>query len=220
MSLTMFHWGLHACVAAAIIGLLLAYVGHRYGRPMTIRSCFYPLLGDVVYGLLGDLIDTLSLVGLMFSISTTLAHGAMSLNQILHYLNGNIADDDQTTRIILIWATIVVATIFILLVLKLAVCHLSKICFGIGTLLMLFVFLRGNTWYFLNVYVQGVGYYLQYAIQLSTHTEAYAQEGNAPDGKKNPSWIENWTLFCLRWWISWSPYIGMFIAKAGLLGII
>ena len=213
MNLTMFHWGLHAWVASAIIGLLLAYVGHRYGRPMTIRSCFYPLLGDVVYGLLGDLIDTLSLVGLMFIISTTLVYGVMFLNQTLHYLNGNIADDDQTTRIILIWATIVVATISVVLGLKFAVRRLSEICFGIGTVLMLFVFLRGNTWYFLNVYVQGVGYYLQYAIQLSTHTEAYAQEGNAPDGKENPSWMENWTLIYWRWWISWSPYVGMFMAK-------
>ena len=209
----MFHWGVHAWVASAIIGLLLAYVGHRYGRPMTIRSCFYPLLGDVVYGLLGDLIDTLSLVGLMYSISTTLVYGAMTLNQTLHYFSDDIEDDDQTTRIIVIWAIIVVATIFVLLGLKLAVRRLSEICFGIGTLLMLFVFLRGNTWYFLNVYVQGFGYYLQYAIQLSTHTEAYAQEGNAPDGKENPSWIESWTLFYWRWWISWSPYLGMFIAK-------
>ena len=213
MNLTMFHWGFHAWVASAIIGLLLAYVGHRYGRPMTIRSCFYPLLGDVVYGLLGDLIDTLSLVGLMFSMCTTLVFGAISFNRTLHYLNGNIADDDQTTRIFVIWATIVVATISVMLGLKLAVRRLSKICFGIGTLLMLFVFLRGNTWYFLNVYVQGVGYYLQYAIQLSFHTEAYAQEGNAPDGKENPRWMEEWTLFYWSWWISWSPYVGMFIAK-------
>ena len=213
INLTMFHWGIHAWVASAIIGLLLAYVGHRYGRPMTIRSCFYPLLGDVVYGLLGDLIDTLSLVGLMFIISTTLVFAAMSLNRALHYLNGNIPDDDQTTRIFVIWATIAVATTFIVLGLKLAVRRLSEICFGMGTLLMLFVFLRGNTWYFLSVYVQGVDYYLQYAMKLSFLTEAYAQEGNAPDGKENPSWIENWTLFYWRWWISWSPYVGMFIAK-------
>ena len=209
----MFHWGLHAWVVYVLVGLLLAYIGHRHGRPMTIRSCFYPLIGDKVYGLAGDLIDTLSVVGTMFGVCTSLGLGVITLNSGLHRLSSSIDDNDPTTRIIIIWVITAMATISVVSGLKVGIRRLSEICFGLGMFLMLFVFFRGNTWYYLNVYVQGVGYYLQYAIELSFHTEAYAQEGNAPDGKENPKWMENWTIFYWGWWISWSPYVGMFIAK-------
>ena len=213
MNITLFHWGLHAWVVYVLVGLLLAYVGHRHGRPMTIRSCFYPLIGDRVYGLAGDLIDTLSVVGTMFGVCTSLGLGVITLNSGLHRLTSSIDDDDQTTRIIIIWVITAMATISVVSGLKVGIRRLSEICFGLGMFLMLFVFFRGNTWYILNVYVQGVGYYFQYAIELSFHTEAYAQEGNAPDGKENPKWMEEWTIFYWGWWISWSPYVGMFIAK-------
>ena len=209
----MFHWGLHAWVVYVIVGLLLAYVGHRHGRPMTVRSCFYPLIGNKVYGLAGDLIDTLSVVGTMFGVCTSLGLGVITLNTGLHRLDSSIPEDDQTTRIVIIWVITAMATISVVSGLKIGIRRLSEICFGLGMFLMLFIFFRGKTWYFLNVYVQGVGYYIQYAIELSFHTEAYAQEGNAPDRKENPNWMETWTIFYWGWWIAWSPYVGMFIAK-------
>ena len=213
MNITMFHWGFHAWVVYVLVGLLLAYVGHRHDRPMTIRSCFYPLLGDRVYGLAGDLIDTLSVVGTMFGVCTSLGLGVITLNSGLHRLSSSVEEDDQKTRLIIIWVITAMATISVVSGLKVGIRRLSEICFGLGMFLMLFIFFRGNTWYFLNVYVQGVGYYLQYAIELSFHTEAFAQEGNAPDRKENPKWMEDWTIFYWGWWISWSPYVGMFIAK-------
>ena len=213
MNITLFHWGLHAWVVYVIVGLLLAYVGYRHNRPMTIRSCFYPLIGDKVYGLAGDLIDTLSVVGTMFGVCTSLGLGVITLNNGLHRLSSNIEDNDKITRIIIIWVITAMATISVVSGLKVGIRRLSEICFGLGMFLMLFVFFRGNTWYFLNVYVQGIGYYIQYAIELSFHTEAYAQDGNAPDGKENPKWMEKWTIFYWGWWIAWSPYVGMFIAK-------
>lgn len=213
MNITLFHWGLHAWVVYVIVGLLLAYVSHRHGRPMTVRSCFYPLIGDNVYGLAGDLIDTLSVVGTMFGVCTSLGLGVITLNSGLHRLSSNIEDNNQTARIVIIWVITAMATISVVSGLKVGIRRLSEICFGLGMFLMLFVFFRGNTWYFLNVYVQGIGYYIQYAIELSFHTEAYAQDGNAPDGKENTKWMESWTIFYWGWWISWSPYVGMFIAK-------
>lgn len=208
----MFHWGMHAWVVYVLVGLLLAFMSHRHGHPMTIRSCFYPLIGDNVYGLTGDLIDTLSVVGTMFGVCTSLGLGVITVNSGLHRLTSHI-DEDQTTRIIIIWVITAMATISVVSGLKVGIRRLSEVCFCLGMFLMLFVFFRGDTWYFLNIYVQSIGYYFQYVIELSFHTEAYAQEGNAPDGKENPKWMEEWTIFYWGWWISWSPYVGMFIAK-------
>ena len=74
-------------------------------------------------------------------------------------------------------------------------------------------FLYDDTWYLLNLYVQSIGYYLQYIIQLGFHTDAFAQLGNAPDKFEAPNWIDGWTIFYWGWWIAWSPFVGMFIAK-------
>ena len=79
--------------------------------------------------------------------------------------------------------------------------------------LMMFVLFYDNTWFLLNLYVQSIGYYLQYLVQLGFHTDAFAQLGNAPDGKEAPTWMDGWTIFYWGWWIAWSPFVGMFIAK-------
>lgn len=212
INITFFHWGLHAWIVYVIVGLLLAYVSHRNGLPMTVRSCFYPLLGDHVYGLIGDIIDTLSVVGTMFGICTTLGLGVMTLNTGLNRVSSNVSES-ITSQLIIIWVITAMATMSVISGLNLGIRRLSEICFAIGMFLMLFVMFRGNTWYFFNVFVQGIGYYLQYILQLGFHTDAYAQPGNAPDGKEDPKWMENWTIFYWGWWISWSPYVGMFIAK-------
>lgn len=212
INITFFHWGLHAWIVYVIVGLLLAFVSHRNGLPMTIRSCFHPLLGDSIYGVIGDIIDTLSVVGTMFGVCTSLGLGVMTLNTGLNRINSDI-EKTTTNQIIIIWVITAIATVSVVAGLKVGIRRLSEICFAIGMFLMLFVMFRSDTWYFLNVYVQGIGYYLQYLFQLGSHTEAFAQLGNAPDGKESPKWMENWTIFYWGWWISWSPYVGMFIAK-------
>lgn len=179
---------------------------------MTVRSCFYPLLGDRIYGLIGDLIDSLSVVGTMFGVCTSLGLGVMTLNSGLTRLNSNISETTGN-QIAIIWVITAIATISVVSGLKVGIRRLSEICFAFGMFLLLFVLFRGNTWHFLNVYVQSTGYYLQYMLQLGTHTEAFAQAGNAPDQKENPGWMEDWTIFYWGWWIAWSPYVGMFIAK-------
>ena len=78
---------------------------------------------------------------------------------------------------------------------------------------MLIVVFHDNTWYLFNLYVQSTGYYIQNIVQLGFHTDAFAQLGNALDGKENPNWIDGWTIFYWGWWIAWSPFVGMFIAK-------
>ena len=179
---------------------------------MTIRSCFYPILGDRIFGTVGDIIDIFSVVSTMFGVATSLGFGVMTLNSGLNRVSSSI-EENTNNQIIIIWVITCFATISVVSGLKLGIRRLSEICFGLGLFLMLFVFFHDNTWFFLNLYVQSIGYYIQWLIQYAFHTDAFAQLGNAPDGKEEPNWMEDWTIFYWGWWITWSPFVGMFIAK-------
>ena len=179
---------------------------------MTISSCFYPLLGDRIYGWMGEFIDVLSVVCTMFGVCTSLGLGAIQLNTGFQRLNSNIAFS-TTNQIITIWGVTACATVSVVSGLKLGIRRLSEVCFCIGMLLMLIVLFYDDTWYLLNLYVQSVGYYLQYVLQLGFHTDAFAQLGNAPDQLEASDWMNDWTIFYWGWWIAWCPFVGMFIAK-------
>ena len=190
----------------------MAFVTYRKNLPMTIRSCFYPLLGECIYGIVGDLIDIISIVSTMFGVCTTLGLGAMTLNSGLNRVHSDISES-VNNQIIIIWVVTAMATISVVTGLKVGVRRLSEVCFGLGVALMLLILFYDKTFYLLNLYVQSIGYYLQHFIQIGFHTEAFAQLGNAPDKKHAPQWIDAWTIFYWGWWISWSPFVGMFIAR-------
>lgn len=179
---------------------------------MTIRSCFYPLVGDRIFGYFGDMIDIFSVVCTMFGVCTSLGFGVVSLNAGLNRLNSDI-EVTRTNQIFIIWGVTIVATISVVSGLKLGIRRLSELCFGLGMFLMLFVFFRDDSWFILNVYVQSIGYYLQSMLQLGFHTDAFAQLGNAPDEKQAVDWMDTWTIFYWGWWVSFCPFVGMFIAK-------
>ncbi|XP_057312794.1 probable glycine betaine transporter [Hydractinia symbiolongicarpus] len=212
MNLTFFHWGLHGWVVYVLIGLLLGFLSYRKGLPMTMRTCFYPLLGEKVFGRIGDMVDTLSIICTMFGVCTSLGLGVIQLNSGLHRVNSNIAET-VTVQIIIIWAITAVATVSVISGLKVGIRRLSEVCFGVGCLIMLIVFFADDTWFLLNLFVQSSGYYLQWLVQIGFHTDAFAMKGDAPDGKQNSTWMDAWTIFYWGWWISWSPFVGMFIAK-------
>lgn len=179
---------------------------------MTIRSCFYPLVGEKVFGYFGDMIDVFSVVSTMFGVCTSLGFGVMSLNAGLNRLNSNITES-TTNQIFIIWGVTIVATISVVSGLKVGIRRLSELCFCLGMFLMLFVFFHDDSWFILNVYVQSLGYYLHSLLQLGFHTEAFAQLGNAPDGREAQQWMDGWTVFYWGWWIAFCPFVGMFIAK-------
>lgn len=212
MNLTFFHWGIHGWIVYVVVGLLMAFVCYRQGLPMTIRSCFYPLIGDKIYGWMGDVIDVLSICGTMFGVCTSLGLGAIQLNAGIQRMNSSI-EVSSTNQIIIIWCVTACATVSVITGLKLGIRRLSETCFGIGMLLMLVVFFFDDTWFLLNLYTQSFGYYLQWIIQLGFHTDAFAQMGNSQDKKEVVSWMNDWTIFYWGWWIAWSPFVGMFIAK-------
>lgn len=195
-----------------MVGLLLAFVGYRQELPMTMRSCLYPLIGDKIYGWMGDMTDTVSVVCTMFGVCTSLGIGVMQLNSGVHRLNDSF-EISTTNQIIIIWCVTACATASVVSGLKVGIRRLSEICFTLGLFIMLMVFFLDDPWHSLNVLVQSTGYYLQTVIQLGFHTDAFAQLDNAPDGKEASNWMDNWTIFYWGWWIAWSPFVGMFIAK-------
>ncbi|XP_028409336.1 uncharacterized protein LOC114531936 isoform X2 [Dendronephthya gigantea] len=212
VNVTLFHWGIHGWIVYAVVGLLMAFIAYRKGLPMTIRSCFHPLLGDRIYGWMGDLIDSLSVIATMFGVCTSLGIGVITINSALNRIDPDI-EENTDNQIICIWAITAMATVSVVTGLKVGIKYISELCFCLGMFLMMFVFFYDDTWFLLNLYVQSIGYYLQWIIQLGFHTDAFAQLGNAPDGKQAPTWMDDWTIFYWGWWIAWSPFVGMFIAK-------
>ena len=210
--MTLFHWGIHGWIVYVVVGLLLAFVGYRKGLPMTVRSCFYPLIGDKIYGWMGDAVDIFSVVCTMFGVCTSLGVGVMQMNGGFKRLNPSI-DYSVKNQIIIIWAVTACATASVVSGLKIGIRRLSEICFSLGMFIMMIGIFADNTWHALNVYVQSIGYYIQWIIQIGFHTDAFAQLGNAPDGKQAQRWMNDWTIFYWGWWIAWSPFVGMFIAK-------
>lgn len=212
MNITFFHWGIHGWIVYTLVGLLMAFIAYRKGLPMTIRSCFYPILGDRIFGIVGDIIDIFSVVSTMFGVATSLGIGVKTLNSGLNRMHSDV-EETTNNQIIIIWSITCLATLSVVSGLKLGIRRLSEVCFGLGIFLMMFVFFHDNTWFFLNLYVQSIGYYAQYIVQYAFHTDAFAQLDNAPDEKQAPNWMDEWTVFYWGWWITWSPFVGMFIAK-------
>eukprot|EP00116_Pleurobrachia_bachei_P001104 sb/3461366/ len=235
INLTFFHWGIHGWIVYVVVGLILGFISFRKGLPMTMKSCFYPLIGDRIYGWIGDTIDIFSIITTLFGVCTSLGLGVKSISAGLNYLNEDIADD-TTTQVITIWCITCVATISTASGVGMGIRRLSEICFALGMFLMTLVLLLEDTWYILNVFTQSIGFYIQWIIQLGFHCDAFAMEGPSYGGKAvegdgayrnadrlrayedgmsdgNANWMDWWTIFYWGWWISWSPFVGMFIAQ-------
>jgi len=226
MNVTLYHWGLHGWVVYTIVGLLLALMAHREGLPMTLKSCFYPLIGEKIFGWPGDLIDILSVIATLFGVCTSLGLGTIQINEGLNLINPGI-EISTTTQVIIIWTITSVATISVLSGVKYGIRRISEFCFGCGLVLMLLVLFLDKTVFLLNLYTQSMGYYLNWLIQIGFHSDAFEQLGPSagqedrgrfvPEGVDTTDgasqWMEWWTIFYWGWWIAWCPFVGMFIAK-------
>ncbi|PSL07062.1 choline/glycine/proline betaine transport protein [Haloactinopolyspora alba] len=201
MRYTFFHWGLHAWAIYIVVGLALCYFAYRRGLPLTMRSAFYPLLGDRIYRWPGDVIDTLAIVGTLFGVATSLGIGAIQINAGLNYLTD--LGSSVTVQILLIVVITIVATTSVVLGLSRGIRRLSLLNVGLGGALMLFLFIVGPTVFIMNGFAQNVGHYLQLLPETSLRTDMFTGH----------TWQQTWTLFYWGWWISWSPFVGMFIAR-------
>jgi len=201
MLFTYFHWGFQAWATYIIVGLSLAYFAFRQGLPLTIRSSLYPLIGKKIYGPIGSAVDVFAVLGTMFGVATSLGIGVTQVNAGLNYLFGVAIGPE--VQVLLIAAITVMATISVVTGLNGGIRRLSELNMVLAIFLLLFVLLLGPTAALLGAFVQNVGNYLGSFMSLTFNV--YAYEPN--------DWFGDWTLFYWGWWISWSPFVGMFIAR-------
>ncbi|WP_440995735.1 BCCT family transporter [Arhodomonas sp. SL1] len=201
MIYTFFHWGLHAWAVYVVLGLSVAYFSYRHRLPLTIRSIFYPLLGDRVYGPIGHLIDILAVFGTLFGLATSLGFGAMQLNTGLNLLIG--LPVSQWSQVGIIATITMVAVLSVISGLDRGLKWLSVFNLALALLLLLFVLALGPTLFLIRFLLDATGGYLQQLIELSLSTD--------PMG--GSEWQKGWTIFYWGWWIAWSPFVGIFIAR-------
>jgi choline/glycine/proline betaine transport protein len=201
MNVTYFHWGLHAWAVFMVVGLSLAYFSFRKGLPLTIRSCFYPLLGEKIYGFWGHAIDVFAVVGTMFGVATSLGLGAMQVNSGLNFV-GNIPEN-KTVQIVLIALITACATASVVLGLKKGISRISNFNVIVSIVLVAFVFILGPTVFIVELFGNNLKDYLSNLLYMSYWSEWVAKT----------EWKSSWTIFYWGWWIAWAPFVGLFIAR-------
>ncbi|MCF8478275.1 MAG: choline BCCT transporter BetT [Pseudolabrys sp.] len=201
MKITFFHWGLHAWAIYAVVGLSLAYFSFRHNLPLTMRSALYPLIGERIYGPLGHAVDIFAVIGTMFGIATSLGLGVLQINSGLTFLFG--APESIMLQLALITGITLLATVSVVLGLDVGIRRISELNLLLAVVLVLFVLLTGPTLFLFKAIVQNTGAYLSDVVNRSFNLYAYDPKG----------WIGGWTIFYWAWWIAWSPFVGMFIAR-------
>ncbi|RUO26307.1 choline transporter [Aliidiomarina minuta] len=201
MKITFFHWGLHAWAIYAVVALSLAYFAFRHGLPLTIRSSLYPLIGERIYGPIGHAVDIFAVVGTLFGVATSLGLGVMQVNAGLNYLFD--VPVGLTTQILLIIGITIIATGSVVMGLDGGIRRISELNLILAVALLAFVLIAGPTVYLLQTLVQNIGSYASDIVNITFNLYAY----------EPTDWLGGWTLFYWGWWIAWSPFVGMFIAR-------
>ena len=199
-SATLFHWGLAPWAIYALAGLTLGFFAHNKGLPLSIRSSFYPLLGERIWGWPGHIIDLFAVVSTVFGLATTIGIGATQAAGGIAYIFG--LEQTMLLQIALICGMTGLAVISVLRGMDGGVKLLSDINMGVAFALLVFVIIAGPT----IVIFTGMGEHL---LAYFTDTPALTDWRDRPD----VDWFHGWTIFYWAWWISWSPFVGMFIAR-------
>lgn len=200
MAATIYHWGLHPWAIYALVSLALALFSFNKGLPLAIRSIFYPILGERVWGWPGHIIDILAVFATLFGLVTSLGIGAQQAASGLHYLFD--VGESNTTKVLLIIGITGIALWSVVAGMEKGVKVLSEINMGLALLLLLFVFTVGPTLVIVTDFFSNLKAYVQYLPALSN-----------PVGREDINYSQNWTAFYWAWWFSWSPFVGMFIAR-------
>lgn len=199
--LTIFHWGLHGWAIFALLGLTLAYFSYRRGLPLTVRSALYPIFGDRIYGPIGHAADYLAVFGTVFGIATSLGLGAQQINAGIGYLTGL---EVTTANQIMIVVVVSIGAIFsVILGVDRGIKVLSEINMKLTALILVLFLICGPTVYILGNLAINFGDYFFNVIELGTWVNS------------DPSdhWQADWTMFYWGWWLSWAPFVGVFIAR-------
>ena len=201
MNLSFLHWGLHAWAIYTVVALSLAYFHFRRGLPLSIRSTLYPILGQKIYGKWGHTVDILAVFGTMFGVVTSLGLGVMQINSGLEGLFG--ISNTLTVQFIIIAFVTSLACGSLMLGLDKGIKRLSDINMGLTGILLAFMVILGPTLFIFDSFIENIGNYLANIVTLSTWSEAYS----------GTDWQSAWTIFYWAWWVSWSPFVGVFIAR-------
>jgi choline/glycine/proline betaine transport protein len=205
MAQTFVHWGLHPWALYAVLGMALAYAIHRRGRPLSIRWALEPLLGNRVKGWAGDVIDVIAIFGTVFGIATSLGLGVQQISAGLKHI-GVVGDYDNTFLIILIVIITFLATASVVSGVGAGIKWLSNINLTMAGVLLVTVLVLGPTLFLFQNFVESLGVWLANVLNMTFDIGAYS-------GKEGAAWNSDWTLFYWGWWISWAPFVGVFIAR-------
>ncbi|MDP2515500.1 BCCT family transporter [Photobacterium damselae subsp. piscicida] len=200
MAATIYHWALHPWSVYALLALGLAIFSFNKGLPLTMRFIFYPLFGERVWGWVGHIIDILAVVATVFGLATSLGYGASQAATGLNFLFGVPMTD--TTQIVVIVIITALALLSVVAGLDSGVKRLSEINMGLAALLLLFVIVVGPTLAIFTGFFDNIVSYLKNLPALSV-----------PFAREDVNYSQGWTAFYWAWWISWSPFVGMFIAR-------
>jgi choline/glycine/proline betaine transport protein len=198
---TFLHWGLHAWGIYSLVGLAFAYFAFNRGLPLSVRSVFVGIWGERVRGWRGHVVDVAASVATSFGVATSLGLGAMQVNAGLGHVFGVAIG--PTMQIAIIMVVTGLATVSVVLGLDRGIKRLSVLNVILAVLLLGLVFYTGPSLFVLDGFVQGLGAYLDGLVGLSFWTETYTRG----------SWQNSWTVFYWGWWIAWSPFVGLFIAR-------
>lgn len=199
LATTFLHWGLHPWGIYSLISLALAFFAYNRGLPLSLRSVFYPILKDRVFGKIGDIIDITAVISCLFGLATSLGYGAQQINSGLNYLFG-IPQGTKIQVFIIVIITLI-ATLSVVSGIGKGVRILSELNIKMAGLFLIVILILGPTLFIFRSFGNSIGYYLNNFFELSFFSE------------NGSGWQGSWTIFYWTWWISWSPFVGMFIAR-------
>lgn len=205
MAQVFLHWGFHAWAIYVVVGLALAYAIHRKGRSVSLRWILEPVLGDRVKGRLGDAVDVVAVVGTVAGVATSLGLGVQQITAGLADI-GLIDEPTDTIRVVVIVAITAVATVSVVTGVEKGIKWLSNANLALAGVFVVLIAAVGPTLFLLRDFVQNIGNYLASIVPMSFNTSALA-------GQAGLDWQSSWTTFYWGWWISWAPFVGVFIAR-------
>ena len=201
LRLTFFHWGINGWAIFSFVALAMGYFAFRHDLPLTVRSVLYPILKERVHGRWGDLVDLLAVFATIFGIATTLGLGVQQMNAGLESVFG--WPTTTQLQLIVIGVIMIIATVSIVSGVSKGVRLLSEMNFWLSIAAVVFILTLGPTQYLIGLTIEATGDYVQNLLRMTFHTNVTHQS----------EWQAEWTVFFWGWWLAWSPFVGMFIAR-------
>ncbi|ANU23842.1 glycine betaine uptake BCCT transporter [Planococcus donghaensis] len=205
MRFSFFHWGIHAWAIYAVVALALAYAQFRKGEPGLISATLKPLFGDKMKGPWGTFVDVIAVFATVVGVATTLGFGAIQINGGLAYLFDGIPGDSFGVQLVIIGVVTVLFMISAWSGLSKGIKYLSNANMVLAVALLAAMIILGPTLLIMNMFTDTIGTYFQNFVEMSFRA--------APIDGENRAWIDGWTIFYWAWWISWAPFVGIFIAR-------